>query len=100
MRRTGFHSIKMVDWTKQTGDKDLGRGIDASATGKLGEKINWCTIRSVLRPFEVYWMAIAIILRMLREKNRSPSFVHLMPPFLDCAEGCKQGIHFYFWQLL
>ena len=38
MRRTGFHSIKMVDWTKQTGDKDLGRGIDASATGKLGKK--------------------------------------------------------------
>ena len=39
------------------------------------EKINWCTTRSVLRPFEVYWMAIAIlILRMLRENNRSPSF--------------------------
>ena len=54
----------------------------------------------LLRPFEVYWMAIAIILRMLREKNRSPSFVHLMPPFLDCTEGCKQGIHFDFWQLL
>ena len=36
MRRTGFHSIKMVDWTR--GDKDLGRGIDASATGKLEKK--------------------------------------------------------------
>ena len=35
MRRTGFHSIKMADWTKQTGDKDLGRRIDTSATGKL-----------------------------------------------------------------
>ena len=52
----------------------------------------------LLRPFEVYWMAIAIILRMLRENNRSPSFVHLMPPFLDCTERCKQGIHFDFWQ--
>ena len=64
------------------------------------EKNQLVTTRSVLRPFEVYWMAIAIILRMLRENNRSPSFVHLMPPFLDCTEGCKQGIHFDFWQLL
>ena len=44
----------MVDWTKQTGDKDLGREIYASATGKLGGEINGCTTRSVLRPFEVY----------------------------------------------
>ena len=45
-------------------------------------------------------MAIAIILCMLTRKtrkyNRSPSFVPLMPPFLDCTERCKQGIHFDF----
>ena len=35
MRRTGFHSIKMADWKKQTAYKDLERGIDTSATGKL-----------------------------------------------------------------
>ena len=68
------------------------------------KKINWCTTRSVLRPFEVYWMAIAILILRIYEKIIAllllTSFVHLMPPFLDCTEGCKQGIHFDFWQLL
>ena len=42
-------------------------------------------------------MAIAIILtRKTRKYNRSPSFVPLMPPFLNCTERCKQGIHLDF----
>ena len=69
MRRTGFHSIKMADWTKQTAGKDFGRGIDAMLREKR-ENI------------------IAL----------SPCFVCLMPPFLDCTERCKQVIHFDFWQ--
>ena len=70
MLRTGFHSIKMADWMKKRLIKIWG---EESIQVQLESCKKYQLVHNK-RPFEMYWMTIAIILCMLcmlREKREN-----------------------------